>query len=132
LEPEKDDVQVAFPFLFFYLLINFVYIGLMTMTTTSNPSIPSLSLLASMLLWKKRKMMCKLPFLCFFLFAYITFLVFCSLEITPPPTPSPVKAAGKKHAIADNESDDDNVFVPRYDKLPVFYIQNIDCSDIFT
>jgi hypothetical protein len=35
--------------------------------------------------------------------------------ITPPPTPSPVKAAGKKRAMASNESDENNsdVFVPR-------------------
>lgn len=33
---------------------------------------------------------------------------------TPPPTPSPVKATGgKKRAIADGESDEDDVFVPR-------------------
>ena len=100
------------------------------MTTKSNPRTPSFpSLLTSMPLWNPRKMMCELPLL---LFAYFTFLPFCSLEITPPPTPSPVKAAGKKCAIANNESDDDNVFVPRYDKLSVFYIQNMDCSDIFT
>jgi hypothetical protein len=39
-----------------------------------------------------------------------------SIEITPPPTPSPTKAAGgKKRAIANCESDDDEAFVPRYD-----------------
>ena len=77
--------------------------------------------------------MCKLPLLCFSSLSYFTFLCFCSLEITPPPTPSPVKAAGgKKRAIANDESEDDNVFVPRYDKLSVFYIQYMDCSDIFT
>ena len=33
---------------------------------------------------------------------------------TPPPTPSPIKATGgKKRAIADGESDEDDVFVPR-------------------
>jgi len=40
-----------------------------------------------------------------------------SVEITPPPTPSPVKGSGgKKRAIAVNDSDDsEDVFVPRYD-----------------
>ena len=94
----------------------------MRMTTKSNPSSPSLpSLLASMLLWNQMKMMCKLPLLFFssLCLFYFYSVCFCSLEITPPPTPSPVKAAGgKKCAIANNESDDDN-FVPRYDKLSV-------------
>ena len=52
----------------------------------------------------------------FLLWAFLTYLFFYSIEITPPPTPSPVKAAGgKKHAMRDCESDDDDVFVPRYD-----------------
>ena len=52
--------------------------------------------------------------------------------MTPPPTPSPVKAAGgKKHAIGGCESDDDDVFVPRYDIVSVIIFQNIVCSDNF-
>lgn len=58
-----------------------------------------------------RKMMCKLLLLCFPL--YFSYLCFYSTVITPPPTPSPVKAAGgKKRAVADYESEED-VFVPR-------------------
>lgn len=39
-----------------------------------------------------------------------------SVEVTPPPTPSPIKgSSGKKRAIAVQDSDDDDVFVPRYD-----------------
>ena len=39
-----------------------------------------------------------------------------SIEITPPPTPSPTKATGrKKRAVTNRESDDDDAFVPRYD-----------------
>ena len=68
------------------------------------------------------KMKCNLPsfaFLCLFL------CLFHSIEITPPPTPSPVKAAGggKKRAISSYESDDNNVFVPRY------YLQSDYCID---
>ena len=45
-------------------------------------------------------------------------LRFHSIEITPPPTPSPVKAAGgKKRAVALCESDEEDVFVPRYRSL---------------
>jgi hypothetical protein len=45
-----------------------------------------------------------------------SYLFFPSIEITPPPTPSPVKAAGgKKRAVAGCESDEEDVFVPRYD-----------------
>jgi hypothetical protein len=65
-----------------------------------------------------------------------------SIEITPPPTPSPVKVSigkkppspvkgpgGKKRAIAqaDWESEDD-VFVPRYG---IRYIYSIMCPDDF-
>jgi len=39
---------------------------------------------------------------------------FLSQDITPPPTPSPVKAAGKKRAMAASVSDDEDGFVPRY------------------
>ena len=57
-------------------------------------------------------MECKLPPLYFtLLFSY---LCIYSAEITPPPTPSPVKATGgKKRAVADYESDENDVFVPR-------------------
>ena len=56
----------------------------------------------------------KLHLLCFYL--YFLFLpLLHSIEITPPPTPSPTKAGGKKRAIANSELDDDDVFVPRYD-----------------
>ena len=49
-------------------------------------------------------------FLCIFL------PLLYSIEITPPPTPSPTKATGrKKRAITGGESDDDDAFVPRYD-----------------
>jgi hypothetical protein len=49
-------------------------------------------------------------------FSVGSYFCFNSIEITPPPTPSPVKAAGgKKRAIANGESDEDDVFVPRYD-----------------
>jgi hypothetical protein len=67
------------------------------------------------LIWKMMKMTCKLPLLCFL--QYFFLLLLCSV-ITPPPTPSPTKAAsGKKRtqALANCESDDDDVFVPRYD-----------------
>lgn len=46
----------------------------------------------------------------------LCFSYFCfhRTEITPPPTPSPVKAtSGKKRAVANNDSDEDDVFVPR-------------------
>jgi hypothetical protein len=52
-------------------------------------------------------------------------LRFHSIEITPPPTPSPVKAAGgKKRAVALCESDEEDVFVPRYS---CFYIHVFVC-----
>jgi hypothetical protein len=51
------------------------------------------------------------------------------MEITPPPTPSPVKGCGgKKRAIANWESDEEDVFVPRY-KILVSCIQDILHSD---
>ena len=59
------------------------------------------------------------------------FLYLClhSIEITPPPTPSPVKGAGgKKRALANYKSDDNDVFVPRYDIPIAFLCFNI-CSD---
>ena len=59
-----------------------------------------------------RMMICKLLLLCLLLlFSY--YVCFYGVEVTPPPTPSPVKATGgKKRGIAAHESDDD-VFVPR-------------------
>jgi hypothetical protein len=52
-----------------------------------------------------------------------------SIEITPPPTPTPVKGAGgKKRALANCESDDDDVFVPRCD-IPISLL--FVCSDNF-
>jgi hypothetical protein len=59
---------------------------------------------------------------------FFSYLYFPSIEITPPPTPSPVKVAvGKKRSMAAYESDDDkDVFVPRYDIFIVYYIYNID------
>lgn len=44
-----------------------------------------------------------------------------SIKITPPPRRSPTKAAGKKRAVANCESDDDDAFVPRYDIQSVSY-----------
>ena len=74
-----------------------------------------------------RRMKCKLPPLCFPLY-FSYYVCFHSIEITPPPTLSPVKAAsGKKRAIAVSESDEDDVFVPRYEILLVCCIQNIVC-----
>jgi hypothetical protein len=50
----------------------------------------------------------------------LTNLIFHSDNITPPPTPSPVKAGnGKKRTIGN--SDEEDVFVPRYD-LYVFFL----------
>jgi hypothetical protein len=53
----------------------------------------------------------------FYFFSSIFFSYIClhSIEITPPPTPSPVKrASGKKRSMAFHESDDEeDVFVPR-------------------
>jgi hypothetical protein len=78
-----------------------------------------------------RTMTCKLPLLCFPLWISYYVCIY-SIEITPPPTPSPVKAAGgKKRAIAINNSDDDDVFVPRYDTPSFCYIQIIVLSDNF-
>ena len=48
-----------------------------------------------------------------------------SIEITPPPTPSPTKAAGgKKRAIANCDSDEEDAFVPRYDisYISIFFV----------
>lgn len=42
-------------------------------------------------------MTCKLPLLCFP--QHFSYLCFHSIEITPPPTPSPVKAAGGKKLV---------------------------------
>jgi hypothetical protein len=62
--------------------------------------------------------------LCFLCFSKSD-LCFHSIEITPPPTPSPVKAAGgKKRAVALCESDEEDVFVPRYSS---FFIQVFVC-----
>ena len=73
----------------------------------------------------RRMMMCKFPWLFFSLCC--TYAGFHSLEITPLPTPSSVKpAGGKKRTIANCESDDSDVFIPRYDILSVCYIQDID------
>ena len=44
-----------------------------------------------------------------------------SIKITPPPRPSPTKAAGKKCGLANCESGDDDAFVPRYDIQSVSY-----------
>ena len=69
-------------------------------------------------------MRCKLTPLCFFLPWFSNFLYcvpFYSVETTPPPMPSPVKAAsGKKRAMAIevHDSDSEDVFVPRYDIDP--------------
>ena len=42
-------------------------------------------------------------------------LIFHSINITPPPTPSPVKVvSGKKRAIALSKSEEDDAFIPRY------------------
>ena len=72
----------------------------------SKREIPQLQLLELMM------KMCKSTLLWFLCFSY---LCIHSIEITPPPTPSPVKAAGgKKRAVADCESDEEDVFVPRY------------------
>ena len=64
--------------------------------------------------WNWKMMMCMLlpPF---FPRNLLTFL--CSIEITPPPTPSPVKAAGGKKRVLAGGSDEEDVFVPRYDIL---------------
>jgi len=74
----------------------------------------------------QRMTMCELP--SHFFLMCRTYVCFYSLEITPPPTPSPIKSAGgKKCAMAECVSDDSDVFVPRYDTLlSVHYIQNID------
>lgn len=62
----------------------------------------------------------------FLLWAFLTYLSFYSIEITPPPTPSPVKAeGGKKCAMRDCESDDDDVFVPRYDIVSIVIFKNL-------
>lgn len=47
--------------------------------------------------------------------SFFSYLRVHSIEITPPPTPTPVKVAGgKKRSMAIHESDDDDdVFVPR-------------------
>lgn len=59
----------------------------------------------------------------------LNYLSFFSMEITPPPTPSPVKAAGgRKRAMGDCESDDNDVFVPRYVML---YFKILFFSDKF-
>lgn len=61
----------------------------------------------------------------FLLWAFLTYFYFYSIEITPPPTPSPAKAtSGKKRAMRDCESDDDDVFVPRYDIASIVIFKN--------
>jgi hypothetical protein len=72
----------------------------------------------------QRMMISKLP--PFTLLSYTLFLPSLnSIEITPPPTPSPTKAAGgKKRAIANCDSDEEDVFVPRYDisYISIFFV----------
>ena len=74
-----------------------------------------------------RMMKCKLLLVCLFqLISY--YACFYSIEVTPPPTPSPVKAVGgKKRAIAVGESDEEDVFVPRYYTIWLCHVQNVDC-----
>jgi len=73
---------------------------------------------------------CKVPST-FLSYVFSLACCFHSVEITPPPTPSPVKAAGgKKRAIAielSDEEDDSDVFIPRYDMPLLCDIQNIVC-----
>jgi hypothetical protein len=72
----------------------------------SKREIPHLQLLKLMMKMRKSTLLC---------FLRLSYLYTHSIEITPPPTPSPVKAAGgKKRAVAVCESDDEDVFVPRY------------------
>ena len=81
----------------------------------SERSAPQLHLLSQLM------KMCKSTLLCFLCFSKSD-LRFRSIEITPPPTPSPVKAAGgKKRAVALCESDEEDVFVPRYSSFRVIY-----------
>ena len=50
--------------------------------------------------------------------------------MSPPSTPSPVKSTGRtKRVVADYESDDDNVFIPRCDIC--FFMFNIVHTDDF-
>jgi len=73
-------------------------------------------------------MICKLTLLLYFPICFSYLSCFYSIEVTPPRT-SPVKVSGgKKRAIGDCESDDEDIFVPRYDILSVC---NIVCSDKF-
>ena len=75
-----------------------------------------------------RMTICKLLTFCFH--PHFSYLYFHSIEITPPPTPSPVKgASGKKHALANCKSDDNEAFVPRYDIVPISFL--FVCSDNF-
>jgi hypothetical protein len=94
------------------------------LTITTAKSMPRTA--PKLQLLNQRMMISKLPPST--LLSYTLFLPSLnSIEITPPPTPSPTKAAGgKKRAIANCDSDDDDAFVPRYgiSYIPIFF-----CSD---
>lgn len=75
-----------------------------------------------MMMRKKTMARSKCPTFAFLYF--FSYLPFCSIEITPPPTPSPVKRpGGKKRAMQVCESDNEDVFVPRY--IPYFSKNNL-------
>lgn len=92
------------------------------LTITTAKSMPRTS--PKLQLLNQRMMISKLPPST--LLSYTLFLPSLnSIEITPPPTPSPTKAAGgKKRAIANCDSDDDDAFVPRYgiSYIPIFFV----------
>ena len=79
-----------------------------------------------------RKMNCKMHPL-FFLHRFSYYLCFHRIDITPPPTPttSLVKLSGKKRAVSNYESEDNDVFIPRYLILSIHWFWNIAYSDDF-